>query len=187
MLLWYGTPILIGLALIVGGFEIRQPIICAIGLFVFVVAFPVFVVPYYLRKRMEREALKLEESFPQMGFSYQYKFVSHNGIYYIDYNGRLGVVRKYHPTKLDMVDLRNITDICTKDGKFLMGTSLVSCSFRLDGKTHKIYTLRVSNGQMSMKSREVLEAISKADALCETLKKAREAALKDGFNAGVAK
>ncbi len=182
LLVWYGIPALISLALIIGGIEIREPIICLIGL-AFLVLIP-FMISHYLRKRMEKRALELEKKFSLKGFSYQYKFISHSGIFYIDANGRMGVVRKYNPSELELIDLTKITDIRTNDGKMLGGTSLVSCSFKLEGKTQKIYTLRVSNAQLSMKSHEVLEAISKADALCESLEKARKAALKSVSNLG---
>jgi len=83
----------------------------------------------------------------------------------------------YNPTELYLADISGLTDIHVKDGKQLRGTSLVICQFRLEGKMYKIYTLRVSNGQLSMKSPEVLEAISKADKLCEMLHTAKQAAL----------
>lgn len=134
------------------------------------------IVPRMMKKKMEESALAMEKEFPQKGFSYQQKFTANNGIFYIDIGGRLGVVWKNNPSEFYLADLSSLTDIRTHDGKQIRGTSLVSCQFKLDGKKFKIYTLRVSSGQLSMKSREVLEAISKADKLCELLNMAKQAA-----------
>ena len=65
--------------------------------------------------------------------------------------GHVGVVWKNNPSRLQMADPAQITDIRTNNGQQLRGTSLVSCQFRLDGKKVKIYTLRISGGQLSMK------------------------------------
>lgn len=172
---WYGGPLAAAAALVAFGFLLDQLPLAIVGFVVVVAALA--AVPGILRKRMEKSALALEKEFETKGFCYQQKFSSNSGIFYIDSTGgRLGVVWKYNPTELYLADLSKITDIHTNDGRQLNGTSLVSCQFKLDGKKFKIYTLRVSNGQLSMKSAEVLEAISKADILCELLKTAKNAA-----------
>ena len=73
-----------------------------------------------------------------------------------------------------------ITDIRTNTGQQLRGTALVSCQFRLDGKKVKIYTLRVSGGQLSMKHPRVMEAIAKADQLGEALRAVQAQRMRGG-------
>ena len=91
--------------------------------------------------------------------------------FYLDTEGgHVGVVWKNNPSRLQMADPAQITEIRTNNGQQLRGTSLVSCQFRLDGKKVKIYTLRISGGQLSMKHPRVMEAIAKADQLGETLR-----------------
>lgn len=109
----------------------------------------------------------MERDFPNIN----YKFTSHNCVLYLDTEGgHIGVVWKNNPSRLQMADPAQITDIRTNNGQQLRGTSLVSCQFRLDGKKVKIYTLRISGGQLSMKHTRVMEAIAKADQLGETLR-----------------
>lgn len=173
--IWYGGDLLITAALIIAGFVSNIIWLSAIAFMLFIVS--LILIPGILEKKMAKNALELEKSFPQKGFSYQYKFTSNSGVFYIDTNGRLGVVWKNNPTQLYFADLSKVTDIRTDDGKQLRGTALVSCKFKLDGKKFKIYTLRVSNGQLAMNSPKVIEAISKADKMCEMLKLAKQNAL----------
>lgn len=170
---WYAGGFSLSILLIAGGFFLDiLPVtfagfLLAVGCFVFI--------PSILHKRMEKKALALEEEFRIQGFTYQYKFTSNSGIFYIDEGGRLGVVWRNNPTTLQLADLTKMTDVRTNNGQQLNGTSLVSCQFRLDGKKYKIYTLRVSNGQFSMKHPDVIEAIEKADHLCTLLNLAKAA------------
>lgn len=132
-----------------------------------------------LDSKMEKGAKQAEDNFAKDGFSYQYKFSSSSGIFYIDEGGRIGVIWKFNPTELQFVDASKLSKIRTNTGRqFNNGTSLVSCQFLLEGKKYSIYTLRVSGGSLVMSSPKVLEAISKADKLCEMLKKAQESAVK---------
>lgn len=82
----------------------------------------------------------------------------------------MGMVWKHNPFRLQMIDPAKITDIRTNDGQILRGTEVVSCQFLLDGKKVRIYTLRVSGGQLAMKHPRVMEAVSKADKLSETVR-----------------
>lgn len=63
-----------------------------------------------------------------------------------------------------------VTDIRTNTGQKLRGTELVSFQFLLNDSKVKVYTLRVSGGQLAMKDPRVLEAISKADQMGEVLR-----------------
>lgn len=127
-------------------------------------------VPILMKKRMKKQAAVLEQDFPNIN----YKFTSHNCVLYLDTEGgHVGVVRKNNPARLQMADPVQITDIRTNNGQQLRGTALVSCQFRLDGKKGKIYTLRISGGQLSMKHPRVIEAIAKADQLGAALRAVR--------------
>lgn len=170
--IWYGGALLAAIALFTIGKFAKLPLLLLAAPVFFVVA--LVLLPGILKTKMEKKALALEKYFPETGFSYQHKFTSNSGVFYIDQGGRLGIVWKHNPTELQFADLSKVTKIFTNNGKQINGTSLVCCQFILEGKNHKIYTLRVSNGQLSMKDPRVLEAISKADALCEMLGAARQ-------------
>lgn len=174
---WYGIPS--GILLILGVLGLILEVFPLFFLALLGIICVFVIIPGVLKTRMEKSALALEAEFPQKNFSYQQKFTTNNGIFYIDVGGQLGVIWKHNPTEFYLANLAGLSEVWTNDGRQLNGTSLVSCQFRLDGKKYKIYTLRVSNGQLSMKSPEVLEAISKADRLCEMLSLARQAALEN--------
>ena len=168
VLSWYVPPILLIPALFmflvrVDASERILDLLCLL-LVLLIVAIPLCV-PILMKKRMEKRAAVLEKDFPNIN----YKFTSHNCVFYLDTEGG-HVVWKNNPSCLQMVDPAQITDIRTNNGQQLRGTSLVSCQFRLDGKKVKIYTLRISGGQLSMKHPRVMEAIAKADQLGETLR-----------------
>lgn len=125
---------------------------------------------YFLESNLNKKAALHEQALKQQGFVINYRFDSSNGVYFFDtVNGQLAVVYKYNPEKLQFINGTSIDNICTKTGKILFGTSLVSCQFTVDGHKQTIYTLKVYRGQFSMHSPEVLDAISKADLLCEKL------------------
>ena len=170
---WYGGTIALLVLLVVGGYFLN-PILSVVGV---LLAIPAAIfLPVSMRGRMEKNALALEQEFPKRGFTYQYKFTSNSGVFYIDEGGRLGVVWRGNPTELQFADLNKMTDVRTSNGQQLRGTALVSCQFRLDGKKYKIYTLRVSNGQLAMNHPKVIDAIQKADGLCARLNNAKAAA-----------
>lgn len=162
---WYGGGFAVAALLILLGWIMEQNIILIVTGLMLIVCTPLFV-PGILRKRMEKNALALEDSFNQNDFTYQYKFISNSGVFYIDESGRMGVVWRNNPVELQFIDLTKMSEVRTNKGQQLNGTSLVSCQFKIDGKKYKIYTLRVSNGQLSMKDSRVIEAIKKADNLC---------------------
>lgn len=170
VLAWYAPPILLIPALF--AFLVHVDVservldLLILLLVVLIVGVPLCV-PILMKKRMEKRAAVLERDFPNIN----YKFTAHNCVFYLDTEGgHIGVVWKNNPSQLQIIDPAKVTDIRTNSGQQLRGTSLVSCQFRLDGKKVKIYTLRVSGGQLAMKHPRVIEAIAKADQLGEALR-----------------
>ena len=134
VLAWYVPPILLISALFM--FLVRVDAserfldFLTLLLVLLIVAIPICV-PILMKKRMEKRAAVLEKDFPNIN----YKFTSHNCVLYLDTEGgHVGVVWKNNPSRLQMADPAQITDIRTNNGQQLRGTSLVSCQFRLDGK-----------------------------------------------------
>lgn len=170
VLAWYVPPILLVPALFMFSVhaDVSDRVLDVLALlFVLLIVGVPLCVPIWMKKRMEKRAAVLEKEFPNIN----YKFTSHNCVLYLDTEGgHIGVVWKNNPARLQMVDPAQITDIRTNNGQQLRGTALVSCQFRLDGKKVKIYTLRLSGGQLAMKHPRVMEAIAKADQLGETLR-----------------
>lgn len=169
VLAWYGLPIILAAVLAaVGGYVHSFPLVTiALAL---LIATPI-VIPGLLKKRMEKHAAELEREFPNIS----YKFTAHNCVIYLDTEGgHMGVVWRNNPSQLQSIDPAQVTNIRTDTGQKLRGTELVSCQFLLNGNKVKIYTLRVSGGQLSMKDPRVLEAISKADQMGEALRTVQE-------------
>jgi hypothetical protein len=113
-----------------------------------------------------------EQALKERGFVIDYCFSANNGVFFLDaVNGKFAVVFKYNPKELQFIDGAALDDICTQNGERINnGTRLVSCRFTINGQNQKIDTLRVTGGrQIHMKDLTVLEAISKADMLCERL------------------
>jgi hypothetical protein len=113
-----------------------------------------------------------EQALKEQGIVIDYCFSANNGVFFLDaVNCRFAVVFKYNPKELQFIDGATLDDICTHNGEQINnGTRLVSCRFTINGRKQKIDTLRVTGGrQIHMKDLTVLEAISKADMLCERL------------------
>ncbi len=113
-----------------------------------------------------------EQALKEQGLAIDYCFSANDGVFFLDVvNGKFAVVFKYNPKELQFIDGAALDDICTNDGEQInSGTSLVSCLFTINGQKQKIVTLRVDGGrQIHMKDLTVLEAITKADLLCERL------------------
>lgn len=176
--IWAGIPALAVVACMAGGAMMNGKNQIAFVALVCVAFALIVAIPLLLDHKLKTGSEALEKSFGSMGFSYQYKFTTNNAVYYIDQGGRMGVVWRGNPQELQFVDLNKLSDIRVNDGKMGWATSRVSCQFQLDGKKTRIDTLRVSRGTLSMKDKRVLEAISKADKLCELLKTAKSNATK---------
>ncbi len=172
---WYIGGIV--LSLLIGGVPViliriinstLAAILITVSLGLFVGTFS--LVPRILGSVMNKKALVFEK-----GFKHDYKFTAHNAVFYFDSDGRLGVVWRGNPFEIQLANLSGLTDIRTHDGKMLGGTSLVSCRFKLDGKSYRIDTLRVYRGVLAMAAPSVVEAIAKADKLCELLNAVKSA------------
>ncbi len=113
-----------------------------------------------------------EQALKEQGLVIDYCFSVNNGVFFLDaVNCKLAVVFKYNPKELQFIDGATLDDICTHNGEQInKGTRLVSCRFTINGQKQKIDTLCITGGrQIHMKDLMVLEAISKADMLCERL------------------
>ena len=170
---WAGIPAAVAAVLIVLAFTVLMGNQTGFVIAIFAAFGIIVTIPMFLESKMKKMATALEPNFQAQGFSYQYKFEAKNAVYYIDQGGRMGVVCRYNPTELQFVDLSKVTNVRVNDGKFGRGTSRVSCEFLLDGKKVRITTLQVSRGTLSIKDKRVLEAISKADQLCNLLNAAK--------------
>ena len=171
---WVGIPVAVAAVVAILAFALcmgKYPKI--FGVAVFVVIGIIVAIPMLLESRMKKAAAAMEADFQTQGFSYQYKFEANNAVYYIDQGGRMGVIYRCNPTELQFVDLNQVTDVRVNDGKFGLGTSRVSCEFLLSGKKVRITTLTVTRGTLSMKDQRVVEAISKAERLCNMLNTAK--------------
>ena len=170
---WAGIPAAVAAILAVLAFTVLMgnqtgfviAMLAAVGI--------VVAIPMFLESKMKKMAAALVSGFQAQGFTYQYKFEDNNAVYYIDQGGRMGVIYRYNPTELQLVDLSKVTNVRVNDGKFGRGTSRVSCEFLLDGKKVRITTLQVSRGTLSIKDKRVLEAVAKADQLCGLLNTAK--------------
>lgn len=169
VLTWYGLPIMLIVVLaVVGAYIYFVPMFLLA--FALLIATPI-ALPALLKRRMEKCAAELEREFPHIS----YKFTAHNCVLYLDTEGgHMGVVWRNNPSQLQNIDPAQVTNIRTDTGQKLRGTELVSCQFLLNGNKVKVYTLRVSGGQLAMKDPRVLEAISKADQMGEVLRTVQE-------------
>ncbi|WP_312429001.1 hypothetical protein [Lacrimispora sp.] len=132
-----------------------------------------FWLPYkILDTNLTKHSSLHEQALKEQGLVIDYCFSANDGVFFLDVaNGKFAVVFKYNPKELQFIDGATLDDICTNDGeKINNGTSLVSCRFTINGHKQNIVTLRVAGGrQMHMKDLTVLEAITKAEMLCERL------------------
>lgn len=172
--IWIGIPVAIAVAIAIVTFVFFMEVFSFISVIgIFAVIGIIVAIPMILESKMKKAATALEADFPTKGFSYNYKFTTNNAIYYIDQGGRMGVIYRGNPTELQFVDLNKVTNVRVNDGKFGFGTSQVSCEFLLDGKKVRIVTLKVTRGTLSMKDSRVLEAITKANQLCNMMNAAK--------------
>lgn len=161
------AAVVLATGLIIGGDMPTYFIVSALV----ILALMFYTVPIIKNKAMSKKAIELEK-----GFQNNFKFTSSRAVFYIDTNGRLGVLWRGNPSQIQLANPSKITNIRTNDGKVMLGTSRVSCQFNLDEKPYRINTLLVARGQLSMTSPQVLEAIAKADKIGEMLNAAKSAA-----------
>lgn len=178
--IWAGIPAIVAVVMFIAAFavygkyrDVGGVMSVASAVVGFIALGIVVAIPMFLESKMKKAAKALEPGFKAQGFTYQYKFEANNAVYYIDQGGRMGVLYRCNPAELQFVDLTKVTNVRTNDGKFGTSTNRVSCEFLLDGKKVRITTLEVTRGRISMKDKQVLEAISKADQLCSLLNTAK--------------
>lgn len=91
-------------------------------------------------------------------------------------HGSIAMVFKWNPSQCFVIPANRVGKMWVDDGKTpLGGTSRVSFLFMVDGMKIRVNTF-TSNKVWNMKSSYVLEALSKADMMIETLKAAYNAA-----------
>ena len=124
VLAWYVPPILLPtpalfIFLVRVDASERVLILLCLLIILLIVGIPICA-PILMKKRMEERAAVLERDFPNIN----YKFTSHNCVFYLDTEGgHIGVVWKNNPSRLQMADPAQITDIRTNTGQQLRGTA----------------------------------------------------------------
>lgn len=115
------------------------------------------------KKRMEREC-------GEQGCNIDYFFKGNSTFVAIDVESRkMGLLFILNPFKTYIVSLDEVSDAKTSNGASglsLGGTREVFFTFMLRGKKYKVRTLYAST-TLSVKSRQVMEAVAKADRLVE--------------------
>lgn len=123
-------------------------------------------------KKKEAKLSELDSN----GFVRNHTFNSDNSTVAVDVeHGKIAMIFKWNPTQCYVLPANRITKMWVDDGKSIGGTSRVSFLFIVDGVKIRVNTF-ISNKIWSMKSDNVLEAISKADMMIESLKAAAQAA-----------
>lgn len=129
-----------------------------------------FVTDWLMKKTLETDEQALT-------FQNCSTFTTNNAILKIDEaKGRIGYVYYLNPTEFVVISAKNITDIKSDYMKGpLGGTRYVYFQFAYEGKCTKVPTF-TSRNMYSLKSAEVMEAISKADTYAELLERTKNAA-----------
>lgn len=124
-------------------------------------------------KKKEEKLKELDSK----GFVRNHTFNSDNCTVAVDVeHGKIALTFKWNPTQCYVMPANKIAKMWVDDGKTpLGGTSRVSFLFIVDGIKVRVNTF-ISNKTWSMKSNNVLEAISKADMMVETLRMAAQTA-----------
>lgn len=125
----------------------------------------------YLKKKEE----KLKE-LDASGFVRNHTFNADGCTVAVDVvHGKIAMVFMWNPSECYVLPANRITRMWVDDGKAVTGTSRVSFLFIVDDVKVRVNTF-TSNRTWSMNSNYVLEAISKADMMIESLKAAYAAA-----------
>lgn len=146
--------------------------------FVFILSIMMFVFhtqSNFVTDRLMKKTLETDEK--AASFQNCSTFTTNDGILKIDEaNGRIGFVYYLNPTEFVVISAKNITDIKSDYMKGpLGGTNFVYFQFVYEGKRTRIATF-TSRNMYSLKSGEVLEAMSKADAYAELLERTKNTA-----------
>ncbi len=129
----------------------------------------------FITNRLMKKTLENDEQ--ALTFQNCSTFTTNNAILKIDEaKGRIGYVYYLNPTEFVTISAKNITDIKSDYMKGpLGGTRYVYFQFAYEGKCIKVPTF-TSRNMYSLKSGEVIEAISKADTYAELLERTKRAA-----------
>lgn len=127
-----------------------------------------------VHEKKKEEKLKELDS---KGFVRNHTFNSDSCTVAVDVeHGKIALIFKWNPTQCFVMPANKITKMWVDDGKSpLGGTSRVSFLFIVDGIKIRVNTF-ISNKIWSMKSSQVLEALSKADMMVETLRASAQTA-----------
>lgn len=120
----------------------------------------------------------IEKNIKQFGFEDCHTFYSSSGTVKIDEKtGRIAYVAYMNPMKFQVISAKDIENIKSDyAGSPLGGTTYVYFAFSYQGKTLKVPTFTSTRGVYSLKSKQVLEAIAKADTFAEILRSAKSIA-----------
>ncbi len=129
----------------------------------------------FITDRLMKKTLENDEQ--ALSFRDCSTFRTNNAILKIDEaKGRIGYIYYLNPTEFVVVSAKNITDIKSDYIKGpLGGTRFVYFQFVYEGKCIKVATF-TSRNMYSLKSGEVLEAMSKADTYAELLERTKRSA-----------
>lgn len=146
--------------------------------FVFIMGIIVFVFhteSNFITNRLMKNTL--EKDVQALTFQNCSTFTSSNAILKIDEaTGRIGYIYYLNPTEFVVISAKNIMDIKSDYMKGpLGGTRYVYFQFAYEGKCIKVPTF-TSRNMYSLKSAEVMEAMSKADTYAELLERTKGAA-----------
>lgn len=147
-------------------------------MFVFIIGIVVLISNFqsnFITNRLMKKTLENDEQ--ALSFQNCSTFTSNNAILKIDEaTGRIGYIYYLNPTEFVVISAKNITDIKSDYMKGpLGGTRYVYFQFAYEGKCIKVPTF-TSRNMYSLKSAEVMEAISKADTYAELLERTKGAA-----------
>ncbi len=124
----------------------------------------------------KKQAKKRLAELDATGFTRNHTFTADGCTVAVDVvQGKIAMIFKWNPFQYSTVPANRVTKMWVDDGKTMGGTSRVSFLFVVDDVKVRVNTF-TSNRVWSMKSDYVLEAISKADMMIESLKAAYNAA-----------
>lgn len=114
----------------------------------------------------------MEKECREQGCNYNYFFYGKTTLVAIDTESRkMGLLFRMNPFQTFVVDLDEVSNAKTSNGASALslgGTREVYFTFMLREKKYKVCTL-TANTTLSLKSKEVMEAVAKADRIVEIM------------------
>lgn len=171
----FAPIIIVVLATVVGVIFLPPNIAAIIIMLLFIAA--IFWWAIGVSKVHEKKKEEKLKELDSQGFVRNHTFNSDNCTVAVDVvHGKIALTFKWNPTQCFVIPANRIMKMWVDDGKTpLGGTSRVSFLFIIDGIKIRVNTF-ISNKIWSMKSSQVLEALSKADMMVETLKASAQTA-----------